>query len=242
MRLAKKIRRAILSVFMVGILVSLTGCGNQDTEVVTDTITEFIKACGNGEYGLAVGYLDSETLAKLDSANASKDESGLLWAKVSDQISIKMQDNSSAELESRKYVGHGIKLMLGNAKVEDIEIEGDEAKILLKGKGTLIHWTSSENIYEKISTATEAEFISDYNWYKDKIHDKGQKVVFSDIRNKVTPSVFEELTKELDKQEKIDYIKQVTMKRNSEGEWKITKIVTGADDGTKKNWFGDDNG
>ncbi len=218
--------------------ITLTGCLQQNTEEITASITEFITACGNSDYGLATGYLaDSVLNSKVPLA---KDDSGLTWVRLPDMVSEKMPDNQSASIEVRKYIGYGLKLTYGDAKVDEIEVNGDHATVLLKGKGTLLHWNTTEDIYEKISSATNTEWMSDYEWYTEKIKSKGQETVFSDIRNKVTPSVFKNLTEDLNKQEKINYIKQVYMVKDKDGKWKIEKVITHKDDGTNKNWFGED--
>lgn len=237
-RVKKTVIRIFAILVVLGMLLSLTACSQQNTEEVTKSITEFLTACGNSDYGIATQYLADEVINSKE--DISKDESGLVWVRLPQLVKEKMSDNATADVEIRKYIGYGLKLMYGNAEVVDMEVENDTATVILQGEGQLLHWDSIDTIYNKISSATETEFINDYQWYKEKINDKGQKVVFTDIRNKVTPKVFKELSQGLEKQETIKYIKQVFMKKAKDGEWKITKVITSKDNGTNSNWFGDD--
>lgn len=234
----KKLIR-MLTVFLgLGMLFTLTGCDTQHKEEITEVVTEFLKACGNEDYGTATKYIDQTVLTY--EGDVSKDESGLVWVHIPKMVQEKMPDNYTADIEIRKYVGYGLKLMYGKAEVVDIEVTEDTATAILKGKGSLLHWAKIDTIEDEVSKSTETEFSSDYEWYKEKIEDKGQEIVFSDIRNKVTPKVIEKIKNDLSKQDTIDYIKQVILKKDKEGNWKITKITTHKDDGTNSNWFGDD--
>lgn len=230
----QKILIRILAVIVcAGMLLSLTGCSQQDAEEITKAVTDFVTACGNSDYGLATQYIDSSVIEN------PTDESGMIWLQMPTIVKEKMSDNSVADVEVRKYIGQGLKLMFDGAELQEIKQEGDEAVVILTGTGKILHWESVNSIYDKISAKTEEEFVGDYEWYKQKIKDKGQATVFKDIRNKVTPKVFTELGGNLKSQETIKYVKQVTVKKDKEGDWKITKIVTREDDGSSDNWFGD---
>lgn len=234
----KKLIRILIVFLGLGMLFTLTGCDTQNKEEITEVVTEFLKACGNEDYGTATKYIDQTVLTY--EGDVSKDESGLVWVHIPKMVQEKMPDNYTADIEIRKYVGYGLKLMYGKAEVADIEVNDDTATAILKGKGSLLHWAKIDTIEDEVSKATETEFISDYGWYKEKIEDKGQEIVFADIRNKVTPKVIEKIKDDLSKQDTIDYIKQVNLKKNKEGNWKIIKITTHKDDGTNANWFGED--
>lgn len=229
----------ILTVFLcLGMLFTLAGCNAQNTEEITEVVSEYLRACGNQDYGSATKYIDPAILNY--DGNPSEDESGMVWVHIPKMVQEKMPDNYTADIEIRKYVGYGLKLMYGDAEIADIELKDDIATVILKGKGQLLHWVNIDTIEDEVSKATEEEFISDYNWYKEKIADKGQDIVFSDIRNKVTPKVLDKIKKDLSNQETMNYIKQVVLKKDKEGNWKITKITTHEDDGTQANWFGEE--
>lgn len=219
----------------------LTGCtDNKEVTEVTEQVDEFLRACGNEDYGIAVGYVADEEDLDGYSETLSDDETGLIWVRIPDLMSEAMSGASATEISARKFVSHGLGLMYGNYKIEDVSIKDDVATVIISGKGPVLEWPSTEEVKTAIGQATNDEFISDYSYYKDKIESSSQEEVYNDIQSSVTSDVFDEYSKKLEEQESIEYQQQITMKKDENGDWKVTKVVfaNANTDDSDADWFG----